>query len=173
MEILGQRLRNTLQGRTCLMGVGNVDYGDDGFGVYLAEELLAAGVADVIIAGTSPERYLGRIAEEGYDHLLVIDATNFGDEPGTVVFLNAAEIETAFPQISTHKISLGVLARVLEEAGTGVWLLGVQPESLRPGPDLSPTMLASLEIIHSLLRDLRACQAPQEVWRNQREKVMA
>ena len=173
MEILGQRLQNTLQGRTCVMGVGNVDYGDDGFGVYLAEELVAAGLTDVIIAGTTPEHYLCRIAEQGFDHLLVVDATNFGDEPGTVVFLNAAEIETAFPQVSTHKISLGVLARVLEQTGTKVWLLGVQPESLEPGQELSRTMQASLEIVHCLLRDVRACQTPPQIWRDQMEKAMA
>ncbi len=161
MEGLGEKLRRTLQGRICVMGVGNVDYGDDGFGVYLTEELVAASIADVIIAGTTPEHYLGRIAEDGYDHLLVIDAANFGEQPGTVVFLNAAEIATAFPQISTHKISLGVLARVLEEAGTRVWLLGVQPESLKPGQELSMTMEAAMEIVHGLLQDLRASQKSQ------------
>jgi hydrogenase 3 maturation protease len=155
------------------MGVGNVDYGDDGFGVYLAEELVASGVADVIIAGTTPEHHLGRIAEQRFDHLLVIDATDFGDEPGTVVFLNAAEIETAFPQISTHKISLGVLAKILEEAGTRVWLLGVQPDSLQLTQELSPTMQASLEIVHGLLRDLRTSQHPPSWTRARTEKVMA
>ena len=175
MEGLGQKLQSTLQGRTCVMGVGNVDYGDDGFGVYLTEELVAAGHSDVIIAGTTPEHYLGRIAEQAFDHLLVIDATNFGDEPGTLVFLNAAEIATAFPQVSTHKISLGVLARVLEQAGTRVWLLGVQPESLEPGQELSTTMQTSMEIVHVLLRDVRACQPPRKARRHsiEAEKVLA
>lgn len=158
MEGLGQRLQRTLQGRICVMGVGNVDYGDDGFGVYLAEELVAAGVPDVIIAATAPEQYLSEIAEQRFDHLLVIDATNFGEEPGTVVFLNATEIATAFPQISTHKISLGVLARILETSGTRVWLLGVQPESLDLGQELSDAMQASMEIIHSLLHGVRLNQ---------------
>ena len=172
MEGLGQKLQRTLQGRVCVMGVGNVDYGDDGFGVYLAEELVAAGISDVIIAGTTPEHYLGSIAEQGFDHLLVIDATNFQDEPGTVVFLNAAEIATAFPQISTHKISLGVLAQALEGAGTWVWLLGVQPESLQLGQELSATMEASMEIVHTLLRDLRAQQEGQRWARSWADKVL-
>src|SRR5690348_14520806 len=137
MEGLGQKLQRTLQGRLCVMGVGNVDYGDDGFGVYLAEELLAAGVSDVIVAGIEPDHYLGQIAEQGFDHLLVIDATNFRHEPGMVVFLDASEIETAFPQISTHKISLGVLAKVVEQTGTKVWLLGVQPQSDRKSTRLN------------------------------------
>ncbi|MGE5203975.1 MAG: hydrogenase 3 maturation endopeptidase HyCI [Chlamydiota bacterium] len=173
MQGLGQKLQHTLQGRICVMGVGNVDYGDDGFGVYLAEELAAGGVADVIIAGTTPEHYLGQIVEEGFDHLLVVDAVNFGEEPGTVVFLNAAEIAATFPQISTHKISLGLLARVVEEAGTRVWLLGAQPESLNPGQELSATMEASMEIIHLLLRDLRASQKAEAAFASRMEKVLA
>ena len=162
MDHLGERLRQTLQGRICLMGVGNVNYGDDGFGVYLAEQLAAAGVAGVISAGTSPDRYLGSIAEQRFDHLLMIDAVDFGREPGSAVLLNATEIENAYPQISTHKISLGVLAKVMEEAGTRVWLLGVQPESLRPGPYLTDTLQATLEAIHVLLKHVWLSQAPQQ-----------
>jgi hydrogenase maturation protease len=171
MENLGQQLRSSLQGRLCVMGVGNVDYSDDGFGVYVAEELLAAGVADVIIAGTAPERYLALVADQSFDDLLLIDALDFGKPPGTVILLNAAQIVCAFPQISTHKISLSVLAKVLEEAGTRVWLLGVQPETLRPGHGLSPMMHTSMEIVRILLRDL--AQVEERQGTRDSEKAMA
>lgn len=173
MEHLGQQLRRILQGRICIMGLGNVEYGDDGFGVYLAEELAAAGAAGVIIAGTTPERYLGFIAEQRFNHLLVIDAVDFSGEPGSVAFLNAIEIENSYPQISTHKISLGVLAKVLEEAGTHVWLLGVQPESLRPGRYLTATLQATLEAIHTLLKQVRLSQAPEQRPSERISKVVA
>jgi hydrogenase maturation protease len=173
MDTLSQRLRRNLHGRICVMGVGNVDYFDDGFGVYLAEELVAAGVPDVLIGGTTPEHYMQQIAEGGFDHLLLIDATNFCDTPGTVVVLTAAEIATAFPQISTHKISLGVLARVVEGVGTRVWLLGVQPESLQEKQGLSDSMETALELIHAVLRDLRRANAPEGEVAQIPEKVMA
>ncbi|HLK34123.1 MAG TPA: hydrogenase maturation protease [Terriglobales bacterium] len=173
MESLSQRLQRTLQGRVCVMGVGNVDYGDDGFGVYLAEELAAAGLPDVIIAGTTPEHYLVQVAEQQFNHLLALDATDSGDDPGTVLLLNGVEIENAFPQISTHKISLGVLAKVLEEAGTRVWLLGVQPESLQPGQRLSPTMQASLKMIRGILQEVRMSQKIHQAARGGIDKVMA
>ncbi|HEU5334782.1 MAG TPA: hydrogenase maturation protease [Terriglobales bacterium] len=162
MDHLGERLRHTLRGRICVMGVGNVDYGDDGFGVYLAEELAAGGVSDVLIAGTSPDRHLGTIAEQRFDHLLLIDAVDFSREPGSAVFLNATEIENAYPQISTHKISLGVLAKVMEEAGTHVWLLGVQPESLHPGQYLTDSLQATLEAIGTLLKQVWFSQVPRQ-----------
>ena len=155
MEKLGRQLRRILQGRVCVMGVGDVDHADDGFGVYVAQELSAMGVPDVIVAGVTPERHLAQVAEQGFDHLLLLDAADFGESPGSFAFLDAGEIVAAFPQVSTHRISLGVLARVLEEAGTRVWLLGAQPETLKPGQTLSPVMQQAVDIVRMLVRELK------------------
>lgn len=179
MEDLGQQLASSLQGRVCVMGVGNVEYRDDGFGVYLAERLLRAGILldtgikEVIIAGNTPENCLGRIAEQGFDHLLLLDAANFGGQPGAIVFLNASQIVAAFPQISTHKISLGVLARTLEAAGTHVWLLAAQPESLAAGRALSATLQESLEIAQELLIESRNTRESEPGSFGCQEKVLA
>jgi hydrogenase maturation protease len=120
--------------------------------VRLAEELIQAGVPDVVIAGNTPEAFIGRIAGEGFDHLVFLDAVDFGGEPGSVVFLNSDEIAARFPQISTHKISLGLLARQVEANGTTrTWLLGVQPASLRSG---TPAVSTTVEILAELLGNL-------------------
>ncbi|HXZ40181.1 MAG TPA: hydrogenase maturation protease [Terriglobales bacterium] len=146
-----QQLEQCLAGRVCFMGLGNVDYADDGFGVRLAEALIAAGVPDVIVAGISPDRWIGRVA--GFDHIVFLDAVEFGGEPGAVVFLDSAQMAARFPQISTHKISLGVLAQWAEATGTTkAWLLGVQPESLKPQQQLTPTLQNALELLCDLLK---------------------
>ena len=62
MPDLREQIQSSLRGRVCFMGLGNVDGGDDGFGVRLAEALARAGVPDVVIAGTAPERLAGRCA---------------------------------------------------------------------------------------------------------------
>ena len=136
----------------CVVGLGNADYGDDGFGVLLATILIAEGVPHVIEAGNALERYFGRITECKYDRVLFVDAADFGAPPGSVVLLNSKEMSSRFPQVSTHKISLGLLARWAEEQGVGqVWLLGVQPESIRPGRQLSQKLQVTLEAIVDLL----------------------
>jgi hydrogenase 3 maturation protease len=142
------------------MGVGSTDYGDDGFGIRLAEKL-AVKLANrpnapvVIDAGTMPERYTGRIADEAYDSLTFLDAVDFGGEPGDVLVANSEEMASRFPQISTHKISLGMLANWIESSGvTKAWLIGVQPESLRMGRGISPTVQDSLDILEELLSDI-------------------
>ena len=145
-----------LQGRVGFMGIGNVDYGDDAFGVHLAEALLDAGLEDVIVAGSSPDGWLGIVTDMKFDHLVLLDAVEFGAKPGAAVFLDSREIVTRYPQISTHKISLGVLANFIESNGvTKAWLLGVQPESLKQGHEISPTVRKTLNALRELLFHLR------------------
>jgi hydrogenase 3 maturation protease len=144
------------------MGLGNPDRSDDGFGVALAQELMPSKAQPgngterqltVMVAGTAPERFLGRVADWGAEHLIFLDAVDFGGAPGAAVWLNAGEMAARYPQVSTHKLSLGLLARCVEGNGTAkVWLLGVQTESTRPGRDLSPAVQASLEALGDLLK---------------------
>jgi len=153
---LRDQLDVTLQGRVCLMGIGNTDYGDDGFGVRLVEELVGAGVSDVIVAGNEPEHWVGIAADQEFDHVVLLDAVEFGGVPGSVVFLEGEELVSRFPQISTHKISLGSLAKFIESNGiTKVWLLGVQPESTCEGKALTSAVRASLEVLRELLLRLK------------------
>ncbi|MCX6909874.1 MAG: hydrogenase maturation protease, partial [Verrucomicrobia bacterium] len=118
MPDLCEQLEQCFVGRVCLMGLGNTDCSDDGFGVRLAEALAAAGVPDVIVAGTTPDRFIGRVADGGFDTLIFLDAVEFGGAPGSAVFLDAEEMSSRFPQISTHKISLGTLAKWVEASGS-------------------------------------------------------
>ena len=152
MAELREQLEKCFRERVCIMGVGSADYGDDGLGMHLANELSAAGVPHVIAAGTAPERFMGWVAGEKFGHLLFLDAVEFGGAPGAVVFLNAGEIAARFPQISTHKISLGLLSQWTEANGTTrAWLLGVQPESLEASAQLSGTVRQTVDILRDLL----------------------
>ncbi len=138
--------------RVCFLGLGNADYGDDAFGVRLAEELSAAGLANVVIAGTSPEKFIGRISEKKFDEVVFLDAVEFGADPGDLVFLEAPDIKSRFPQISTHKISLALLADMVEANGqTKSWLVGVQPESVKPGAPLSESVQKTLDLAKAVL----------------------
>ena len=152
MNDLRQQLRDCLRGRVCFMGLGNIDYRDDGFGVRLAEELVSAGMPEVVLAGTGPERSINRIANGGFEHLIYLDAVEFGGAPGSVVFLNARDMAAHFPLVSTHKISLALLAKLTEASGTTrAWLLGVQPQSIRPQRGLTPAVDTTLVLLREML----------------------
>lgn len=163
MVDLREQLRQCFLGRVCLIGLGNSDYGDDGLGAFLAEALGkrlkrtwdASPAHCVINAGTTPERFIGALAEHGFDHLIFLDAVEFGGEPGSVIFLNAGEMASRFPQISTHKISVGLLAWWVEKIGTTkAWLLGVQPGSLKTAHGLTPAVRKTAGILEELLGDV-------------------
>ncbi len=162
MGDLVEELRASLTGEVCLMGLGNLEYGDDGFGVRLAEELIAAGVPGVVVAGTGVERAIAYVAGS-FQHLVFLDAVDFGGAPGSVVFLDSRQIASRFPQISTHKISLGVLAKLVEAGKTTrAWLLGVQPKSLEIGQQLTTGVQNTLETLVELLCRLNLSAGPDE-----------
>ena len=150
-----QHLQSSLRGRVCFMGLGNLDDGDDGFGVRLAQALARAGVPYVLIAGTAPEQWVGRCVDPAFDHLVFLDAVDAGATPGSVVFLNSQEMAARFPQISTHHISLGLLAKFVESSGASrAWLLGAQPASLKPSPALSPPIQTTLALLTDLIQSV-------------------
>ena len=155
-----EQLQLWAAGRTCLMGVGNLECGDDGFGVRLMraiEARLGRSALDArhprfVDAGLEPERCIGRVSADEVDHLVFLDAVDFGAEPGSIIFADAGEMASRFPQISTHKLSLGLLAKCVEENGhTKAWLVGVQPQSLGSAEGLTPEVEATLETLTDLL----------------------
>lgn len=155
MPDLRQHLEDCLTGPVCVVGVGNPDLGDDGLGMWLAGELSRAGIRPVILAGTQPEACLTAIEATGCPHVLFLDAAGFGAAPGGVAWFESREIVARFPQVSTHKLSLGLLARLLEADGARqVWLLGVQPASLKPGEPLSEPVRETAAALTGLLTEI-------------------
>lgn len=166
MAGLREQLGELLAGRACLVGLGNEALGDDGLGMCLARRCqeMAGDAVAVLLAGVSPERHLSWLAQGGFDTVLFLDAVAFGDEPGSVVLLDREAMNARFPQVSTHRLSLGLLARWIEQEGrTSAYLLGVQPGSLQPGTGLSARVAAALDALEALLTQAsdRSDQADQ------------
>jgi hydrogenase maturation protease len=155
MPHLRQELDECLHGRVCFLGLGNVDYGDDAFGVRVAEGLFNAGVPNALVAGNNPDRYIGFVTDRDFDNVIFVDAVEFGGEPGSLLLLRSQEISERFPQFSTHKISIGLLAQCVESNGkTKAWLLGVQPERVNRKEGLSATVQFSCDALVELLKGL-------------------
>ena len=158
MNRLPEQLAQILQSRVAVVGVGSVAWGDDGLGVRLAERLrgmpLPVAGSRIVIAGLVPERFVAELSGGEFAHVLFLDAVEFGGEPGAVILLDAAGMIARWPQVSTHQLSLGLLAQMTETNGpTKAWLLGVQPESLAAGAGLSPKVQASAELLADLFAE--------------------
>ena len=90
-----------------------------------------AGLPFVFEGGMEPERVLPRVRDLGCETIVFLDAVDVAAKPGSVVVMDALEIVGRFPQISTHKLSLGTLAKLVAGGNESrVFLIGIQPETI-------------------------------------------
>ena len=142
-------LKSILKGKIAILGFGNRLWGDDGAGSVLAERLKAANPeAPIFDGGMVPENYLEKVAATEPDTILLIDAADFGGQPGEWRIFSGEDL--ALTGISTHAGSPRMLAAYLQErTRANVKLLAIQPLHSHEGSDCSrpvSTTIARLAI---------------------------
>lgn len=155
--------------RVLVAGVGNIFLGDDGFGVEAATRLAGhplpdgAEVVDFGVRGV----HLAYQLLEGYDTLILVDATARGGQPGTVYLIEAAvpgSVETGTALVDGHRMGPDAVLALLGtlSAGTGgtpprrVLVVGCEPADLDERVGLSPPVAAAVdEAVALILRVLR------------------
>jgi hydrogenase maturation protease len=160
--------------RILVAGIGNVFLGDDGFGVALADRLarreLPPGVAvrDFGIRGMD----LAFAMQDGYDTVVLLDATPRGQAPGTlyVIEVDASEGEPALDTHGMDPVKVLGLVRMLGGAPPRTFVVGCEPQTRMTGEEedivarLSEPVRAALDgavkLVESLLAEIRD---PQEV----------
>jgi len=134
-------LPELLSAKTCLVGIGNNLRGDDGFGPYFIRMLREKALLpkeSLIIVEDVPENYAFPISRMDVDSVVFVDAVILEAPPGTVVLGLLEELEGSCQIASTHKLSLRMTSRIIEETGKKAYLLGIVPETMEFGRDLSP-----------------------------------
>ncbi len=136
--------------RTLVICIGNPMRSDDGLGFRVWEELRARGV-DALLSG--PDLPL-QIAD--FDRVILIDAVDFGAEPGSVLEGRVEDLDVVEMRSSTHGLSpLSFLKIVREAMGRPeeAILIGVQPKSLGEGEGLSEEVERAVsEVIDRVMR---------------------
>lgn len=149
--------------RVVVLGIGNTILSDEGVGVHAVEALqeryeLPESV-ELIDGGTSGMELLGPLS--GTDVLIVLDAIKAGREPGTVVRLVGDEVPVFFrSKLSPHQVSICDVLAGLEFSGDlpgDLVLIGVEPESLELGLELTPAVAARMpEMMEMAVAELSA-----------------
>jgi hydrogenase maturation protease len=151
-------------GGTLVVGVGNVDRGDDGVGPLVAR-LLACALADDPPAGVAVLPWtgdpLGLIdVWEGCDRLVLIDAVVAGGAPGACRRWGADAPFRTDAGGSTHGFGLAstlALARALDRAPVTVEVWGIEGSVFEAGAPLTPAVAAAaLALVERLGRELSA-----------------
>jgi hydrogenase maturation protease len=136
--------------RKVVLGLGNLLQKDEGLGVQ-ALKLLDSQLGEQsdfeLLDGGVLGLNLLMIVEE-CSHLLILDAVNIGKPAGTVVELTKEQIPLySGIQLSQHQITfqevLG-LAKIRGFLPEYLHLVGIQPEDISTGLDLSPTIEMAL-----------------------------
>ena len=134
-----------------VLGIGNILLKDEGFGVRVVEELLrryrlpaAVQVLDGGTLGMDLLRFL-----TGTQQLIVVDAIAGDGPPGTFYRLAGEEVQAYFREkVSLHELGIKDVLAVLAATGrpvAEVVVLGVQPESLDVGLELTSVVAAVVD----------------------------
>lgn len=154
--------------RIVVLGLGNILYGDEGFGVRVAEQLYSRYAfpdnVEIVDAGTQGHPLLAFV--ERATRLLLLDAVDFGLQPGTIVEKDSTGIPA---YLSAHKMSLHqnsfsevlALAELKDCLPKEIRLIGAQPLDMTYGNTLSPLLLSRLDtLVDMALHQLQAWGVP-------------
>ncbi|MBZ0303057.1 MAG: hydrogenase maturation peptidase HycI, partial [Anaerolineae bacterium] len=151
------RRANKPRPRIAVVGIGHELRGDDAAGIMIARGLQRVSSPTLIVvdAGPAPENFTGLLRALAPDVVLLVDAAQMQEPPGTVRLL---AIDGAQPDsASTHTLSLHLLANFLRATLDGdILLLGIQPEQDSFGTGLSSAVQQSVDHIVTVLPDIAA-----------------
>lgn len=149
--------------RTLILGIGNTLLSDEGIGIHVLNALQdkhpQINGVEYLDGGTLSFSLAGWIEEA--DRLIVIDAANFHQVPGTVRSLHNEEMDRflGLPKRSVHEVSLLDLldiARLTECLPEPRVLVGIQAEEVdwgeHPSPVVAAAIPAAIDEIEKLLR---------------------
>jgi len=155
--------------RKVVLGLGNTLNRDEGLGVQ-ALKLLSAQLGDQTPFELLDGGVLGLnllMVVEDCSHLLLLDAVNVGKPAGTVAELRKEEIPLyAGVKLSQHQITfqevLG-LANIRGFLPEHLHLIGIQPEDISVGLEMSPCVINALpEVVDRAKAILSAWQNDME-----------
>jgi hydrogenase maturation protease len=156
--------------KTLVLGIGNTLLGDEGVGIVAVRELeaLFGACADVEFLDGGTLSFTLAIPISECTALLIIDAAEFGAEPGTVRSFEGAQMDRFLGEnrkSSVHEI--GLLDLMSVSRLTGHWpkqraLIGIQPCWVEWSETLTPAVAGALpEVCATASEIIRrfACQA--------------
>ncbi|GLI92598.1 HyaD/HybD family hydrogenase maturation endopeptidase [Methylocystis echinoides] len=139
--------------RILVIGIGNILWGDEGFGVRVVEAFHARFIAPenvTILDGGTQGLYLVHFVEE-CDRLLVFDAIDYGLTPGELKIVRDAEVPkfTGSKKMSLHQTGFQEVLSAAELLGRypeKLALIGCQPLDLEDwGGPLTEPVRAAIE----------------------------
>lgn len=132
------------KGAPIYVGVGNPVLADDAAGINLAQALTDSGIQDVLMESDIEDNEDLWIKDEQRP-LIFLDAIDFQDTPGKITLL---PLNTVLQNSSlSHKILPSISAMMNYPQIKNAYLLGIQPESILEGRQMSTSVKQAIEQI--------------------------
>lgn len=131
-----------LSHRILFIGVGNVLKRDDGVGVVISQGIRERPSVLTLTVEVSIENYIGKINSLEPGVIVIVDCMELGSSPGTYRLMELENVEDI--TFNTHNISLGKLGDFFLFP---TYVLGVQPQKVSFGDELSPPVKAAAQEI--------------------------
>jgi hydrogenase maturation protease len=153
------------EGRILVLGVGNLLLGDEGVGIHAVRRLEERSLpphVDLLDGGTAGVDLLGLLS--GYEKVVVIDAVDAGEEPGTIFRFTPEDVASggAGLALSLHQAEVLEVLKLGSYVGQDlppVVIFGVQPGMMDWSTSLSPRVERQMG---SLLDAVRLEMSPNE-----------
>ena len=154
-----ERLGTLLTRGSAIVCVGNELLGDDAAGVLVGRRLAPAEPWNVYNVQTAPENFLFLIADRKPPAVLIIDAMDFGGEPGAVTIIDGDRVTGQGP--GTHgPTPEGFLELLAQVHPCPTMVLGLQPSQTAMGAPLSAAVAAAVDDVAAILLALADKASP-------------
>lgn len=154
--------------RILIAGIGNIFFGDDAFGVEVAQELMRMELpAEVRVEDFGIRGYdLAYAIMDGYDVVILVDATPRGAAPGTVSLIEpdlANLLGREDEVVNAHSMNPVLILQMVQSLGGQVgrlYLVGCEPavlatDDLRLSPEVQAALPGAVGLIRALVSALR------------------
>jgi hydrogenase maturation protease len=138
-----------------IAGLGNLLLRDDGVGVQAVRGLQKNPPAGVMVVEVGTAILDALHLFEWADRVLGVDAMQAGGPAGTVYSLSVSDVEDQRPQGSLHELNLLAALRFLRNGRRpAILILGVEPEIIDFGLELSSKVAAALPVVIHSVREI-------------------
>ena len=145
IENLSNLLQQTNKNKL-FVGIGNVLKNDDGIGVFISNKIKESASIQRLTVEVSIENYLGKINSLNPDVLILIDCVDFGKTAGYYELLPAEKVKDF--TFNTHNISLKKISELFKMP---VYILGIQPQNIEFGEEVSKIVLETAQKIINII----------------------
>lgn len=133
--------------------LGNPLMGDDGVGSVVAHELAKQGY-EVVTCGSDLSPVLTRIEE--VDLLIIVDAVDWGAEPGSVFVARLNEVSEVYTR-SSHRLGVTDMLKVMMKVfgkPVDAYLVGIQPKRVEPATELTSKVKPAVDEAVARVKEL-------------------